>query len=392
MLRQQEQRSDCRLNDHIVLLTRRVPPVRDGVGDYSYHLGRAIAERCRLTVLTTQGQQGHEGARFEIAPLVGDWGFQGSTELRRHIRRLQPTAVNIQWVPFMWGRFGINFNLPLTALRLRCAGYRIVTTVHEPYVRMDRWSRLVVGPLQRLQLFLLLLGSTKIITTTFAWRRWLLRYIPWRRRDIVCVAVGSNILPDRRSSDRVRCRQRLGFTADEVLLAVFSPFSAGKDLALIARTWVALHERHPNLRLAVIGADAADVHRRCPSPAWNDGVRCTGYLSSAQVSEWLLASDLLAAPFDDGVSTRRTSVVAALAHGLPVVTTRGCLTDPELFENSPIVLTDAGDDAAFIAAVERLILDGGARETLRESSLVFHQSHFSWTFIADRIANACLRT
>ena len=48
------------------------------------------------------------------------------------------------------------------------------------------------------------------------------------------------------------------------------------------------------------------------------------------MSQWLCAVDVLLAPFEDGVSSRRTSVIAALAHGVPghivfPVTTGGSL-------------------------------------------------------------------
>jgi glycosyltransferase involved in cell wall biosynthesis len=380
--------------EHLVILTRRVPPAPDGVGDYTYHLARAIAGECRVTILTTQGQQGgREHERFEIVPLVRDWGFGGWAELWALLQRLQPTVVNIQWVPFMWGRYGINFSLPLLALRLRWAGYVTTTTVHELYVRIDQWGRLIVGPIQRLQLLLLILGSTRVIATTECWRHWILRYMPWRRHDVICVPAGSNIpLPEGLVPDRAECRRRLQISHDQIVVAVFSPFSAGKMLGVIARTWGALRGRYPGLQLVVIGADADEMRRRAPSIAWDESVRWTGYLPPADVSTWLWASDLLLAPFDDGISTRRTSVITALAHGLPVVSTRGALTDRDVFDNSPVVLTDVDDEAGIVDAVERLIRDRDARHSLRQSSLGFYQSHFAWPSIAEQVAVACLRT
>ncbi|MCX6023909.1 MAG: hypothetical protein NTZ05_19705, partial [Chloroflexi bacterium] len=47
----------------------------------------------------------------------------------------------------------------------------------------------------------------------------------------------------------------------------------------------------------------------------------TGHLPLPEVSAHLLAADAAVLPFTDGASFRRTSLLAMLAHGLPLVTT-----------------------------------------------------------------------
>ena len=61
--------------------------------------------------------------------------------------------------------------VPLLVRRLRHAGYRIVTTVHEPYVPFDMWRRLPMGIVQRLELWLLVMSSAKIAVTISTWTR-----------------------------------------------------------------------------------------------------------------------------------------------------------------------------------------------------------------------------
>ena len=40
-------------------------------------------------------------------------------------------------------------------------------------------------------------------------------------------------------------------------------------------------------------------------------------------------------PYVDGVSARRSSMMAVMEHGVPIVSTTGHLTDAGLFDNSP---------------------------------------------------------
>jgi glycosyltransferase involved in cell wall biosynthesis len=374
---------------HVVFVTAKVPPAKDGVGDYCYQLGKELARQCRVTIVTTIGQRAEDdGNRFRIMPIVSSWDTRALRDLETTIAALQPSVINVQWVPYLWGRRGINFAVPLAALRLRRAGYFTVGTIHEAYVRFDAWSRLITGWPQRLQFLLLMLASSRIVVTTSAWRRNVLRMMPWRAEDVFSVPVGSNIPASALAADRATLRQTLGFNADDIVATVFSPFSAGKMLSTIGEAWTALGRRHRTLKLVVIGCTLDELQRRCPSGVW-DGVDCTGYIPPAEVSRRLISSDLLLAPLLDGVSTRRTSIVAALAHGVPVVTTRGPLTDEGFFDESPLVLTDPRDVRGFLSAVDELIGDAGRRTALGDQSRQFFEERFSWPVVASGFLRAC---
>jgi glycosyltransferase involved in cell wall biosynthesis len=63
-------------------------------------------------------------------------------------------------------------------------------------------------------------------------------------------------------------------------------------------------------------------------PDWADRVVATGSLRGGIVAEYLQVCDLVLQPYPDGASSRRGSLMAALANGVPVVTTRGTLSEP----------------------------------------------------------------
>ena len=71
----------------------------------------------------------------------------------------------------------------------------------------------------------------------------------------------------------------------------------------------------------------------------------TGELTAEEVSLHVQACDLMVQPYPDGVSSRRTSVMAALAHGRPVATTRGWLTE-SLWVDGGVVLAPVDAPAA----------------------------------------------
>jgi len=81
-------------------------------------------------------------------------------------------------------------------------------------------------------------------------------------------------------------------------------------------------------------------------------------------------------PFPDGVSCRRTSVMAALAHTLPVATTRGRFTEPLWAESRAVALAPADDTAALADTAARLLNDPDARDGLARAGLSLYRARF----------------
>ena len=197
--------------------------------------------------------------------------------------------------------------------------------------------------------------------------------------------------------------------ADTTLLAFFGLISRSKGLDMLLDALARLPER---FRLVVIGAPATALEDRAYADAirqqivrlgLDQRVTITGHCAEADVSAHLLAADIAALPFTDGASYRRGSLLAALAHGLPVVTTlqtndQGRNTNedsqapahsfrPSSFVLRPFVdgenvlLAPAGDAPALVAAIERLACDSGLRERLAGSGRAL-ADQFGWDAIA----------
>jgi glycosyltransferase involved in cell wall biosynthesis len=115
-------------------------------------------------------------------------------------------------------------------------------------------------------------------------------------------------------------------------------------------------------------------------PALAGRVHATGPLTNEDVSHHLAACDVMVQPYPDGISTRRTSAMAALSHGIPLVTTAGWLTEPLWESSNAVVLAPVGrpvDLAAAVAGVldsthERARLAGAGRALYEERFALSH--------------------
>ena len=114
--------------------------------------------------------------------------------------------------------------------------------------------------------------------------------------------------------------------------------------------------------------------RRHPHIA--DRLHATDGLANEEVSVHLSACDLMIQPYPDGISTRRTSAMAALLHGKPVVTTSGRLTEPLWSETGAVAAVPADDPGALAPLAARLLEGASERQLLAEAGLQLYQERF----------------
>jgi glycosyltransferase involved in cell wall biosynthesis len=109
----------------------------------------------------------------------------------------------------------------------------------------------------------------------------------------------------------------------------------------------------------------------------------TGYASEERISEILLAADLFLAPFEGGISSRRSSLMAALAYGLPVVSSPSQVPTKYFRGGENYFSVPFGDAGALAAAAAGLMEDSGRRARLADGALALAEI-FSWPAIALR--------
>lgn len=112
-------------------------------------------------------------------------------------------------------------------------------------------------------------------------------------------------------------------------------------------------------------------------------VHWTGYLSDRRVSSYFNLADLVVLPYRDGVSLRRGTLMAAMAHGRPIVSTQPPEPIAELKHGENIFLVPPNDPEAIVETVKQYLRDqkpfGKIGRAAQETSY-----QFSWDTIAEQ--------
>jgi hypothetical protein len=81
-------------------------------------------------------------------------------------------------------------------------------------------------------------------------------------------------------------------------------------------------------------------------------------------------------PYPDGVSSRRTSAMAGLSHGLPIITTTGHNTESFWAESRAVALAPAGDVRSLARLTDLLLADADERGRLKKAAGILYDERF----------------
>ena len=405
----------------ILFITGEYPAMQGGVGDYTRELSRALVAAGADVHVLTAIEAGEDHLRQPAGPyepsvypiLAGGWSLWG--QALRLVRTLQPQIVHIQYQAAAYGMHpAINF-LP-ARLRMPPIGVgsmsnrpRILTTFHDlkvPYLFPKagglRWQ--VIRALAHS-------SDTAVLTNPVDWARLSGTSLASR---LLPIPIGSNIQREPPAGyDRDAQRARWGAGPGDWLLAYFGFLNANKGGETLVRCLAELARAGKPARLLMVGGQtgASDptnvaymdrVEALIARYNLASRVQWTGFTNAEQVSANLVAADCAVLPYREGATLRHGSLMAALAHGLPIVTTHAPGTDavpPAAGENSPFpalvnaesaLLVPPDDPAAATRAVTRIMDEPDLRRCLAQGALDLSH-HFGWKEIAQSHMDAYRR-
>jgi len=322
--------------------------------------------------------------------VVKSWGIGGLSAIVRVVRGLDCEALVIQYAPHSFDRRGITFGINLLPwlVRFRTSA-RIILNFHELYIPFDPSPKRCLGALwQRAMAFLMAAGSHTLAATSSEWPRRLRRVGVWK--PIRVIPVGSNIPRASVSDEEIKAiRTRLGANGATLLVGCFGSAGPHRDVDLLRAAVRALGREQP-CKLIWVGKSRADEPSsgQITRSFLDDGdIVWTGPLPHPEVSRIMTACHLFVLPFTDGVSTRRSTVAAALLHGLPLLTTRGKRLDEMFLHCENLYVVPVGDAHGFARGLLELARCPTLRARLAQCGRVLHDSRFAWGEIARQVAH-----
>ena len=398
----------------VCFLTGEYPPMQGGVADHTRHLAKHLVQLgLEVSILTSRraaSDSQSSPSNIHLYPIMTGWNLGCWQQVGLWLSEHRPDVLHIQYQAAAYDLGGWVNWLPWW-LRWRKTRPRIVVTFHDlrvpylfPKAGLLRWRSILA----------LARHSDAVIVTNLEDEQTLRKALGIRGsenqelglssspvidsppRDLLTrIPLGSNVDP-RLPPDYNRddWRAKIGIGKHTLLLAYFgflNESKGGEDLILaleqLVRQGYAPH-------LLMIGGQVGDADPT--NRAYADRVRSlvqgcgleecvhwTGYTSSEEVSANLLASDVVVMPYHDGVSFRRTTFIAALCHGRPVVTTNPTVPLVELQDGRNVLLVPPRDVDMLARTIARLADDADLRARLSAEAESLG-TRFDWSTVSQR--------
>ncbi len=212
----------------------------------------------------------------------------------------------------------------------------------------------------------------------------------------VCqIPIGSNITtyaPNQNQIDKIR--DEMGLAKTDFLLGYFGFLNESKGADTLLRALVQLDDRH---HLVFIGGQTgssdpdnnqtflASLRQLITALGLDVRVHWTGFVPDERVSAFLHAANVMVMPYRDGVSLRRGTLMAVLAHGRSLITTTPASPTPELVHGENVWLVPPDEPTALAAAVRIVLADESLQNRLGEGAAQVADL-FTWDQIAAETA------
>lgn len=382
----------------IAILCPHFPPEAGGVSDYTAKMAGQIAKTGRSVAVwtaVTQPEATPGVELFSVPASAHSWTTTDFERIEKGLLSWAPSLLLVQYTPYMYGpkSWGLHPALSkwMAGLRKRI-GCPVAMTVHELHYPVGLTpDRLLVGTPQLAQFFG---GAAVADALFFTNEKPAKKYgtlFPWKKGRLFWLPVGATIEPEI-TTGTVSVP---GIPPDSRILFQFGSSHPSRLFDLSFAALLAAQASTPDQQVHLVfgGLSAQDVEKRIQESSLKaeelerlrKSVHGTGYLSTREISAWMKRADLVLAPFVDGVSTRRTSVMAALAHGRPVVTTSGSSTDPSIHWERYCAVADARYPKHFATRVVELLQHRDRAQQLGDDGKAMYERSFAWSVLAERL-------
>jgi glycosyltransferase involved in cell wall biosynthesis len=349
----------------IALLGRKDVPT-DAVEEYCRYLGDAL--------------QSHN---FQLQIRRVPWELHG---LRQSFRALGLQAaawrdrwVLVQYTALAWSTRGFPLKFPRILRLLKSAGAHVAVVFHdvEPFSSprlIDHLRHHVQLRAMRRALELADLAIFTIPPEKLSW----LKTVP---QKAAFIPVGPNLpFPETLAS------RTLGDLPTVGVFSITGGESGAKETQQILDAIQHASRRLGRVRLSVFGrhAELREEVLRQSLQSFPVELTVEGVVNPEQVVARLAGCDVLLF-VRNGISTRRSSAIAGIACGLPIIAYPGSETDATITE-AGVVLVSPTQPGELNAELVRVLSDAVYRRYLADRSRTAYQTHFAWPVIAARFS------
>lgn len=335
----------------ILFITNQLPPIVDGVGDYTYNLACEFAQYGHsVHVICRSCKEIHTDYKeISVNPIIECWNKTAGKQIAAYVRQHHVDVVSLQYVPHGFHPKGLPFGLVAALKEVKKTGIKVMTFCHEVSVEYKH------GTIRQRMLEMLMKYVTKSIlqlsdytgTSIVRYRDMMLKLTD-SHRSIAVIPIASNIPVTEHTHEELAELRNVIAPKREYIVAFFGMRDTATSLAAIKK----MQDEGQKIKILFIGKIPASMVGKLPADSYK-----TGILDTKDIYKYFLVADILILPENNisGCSFKSGSLAAAMRAGLPIITAKGCLTDTSLKDGENIIFTDFSQSKNIVSLLRSLL-------------------------------------
>jgi glycosyltransferase involved in cell wall biosynthesis len=362
------------------ILSPEYPPKIGGVSDYVGQLANGLAlQGDRVDVWApAPASPDFQGSRARVHALPHGFDRRGRAAITAGLRERPDAVALIQYVPLALG----GADVVAWLLRLPARVWLMFHEVAYPFERGQPLKHRAMAALTHAYALSLARRAELILVSAPGCER-ALGLLGLERKPLFWLPIPSNLPHEGPRRPRDITLREFGLDPERLVVGHFSAFG-GRVAELLERELGLLLDRDGGVQVLLSGRGSVEFRSRLVAsrPAAAARVRSLGEVTLEAAADSVVAADVLLFPYPDGISSRRTSVMGALALGRPVVTSAGPNTEA-LWRNTGCVRLASLQPGELSRATHDLLDDGAERARLGARASEVYLARFS---IAENVA------
>jgi len=394
----------------ILVISGAFPPMPIAESGHTLHLCQQMASQgVDVQLLTSRGAV-TDGLPFIVHPIMRDWSWRDLPRFVRFVKRCAPHAILMIYIVHIYNDHPMITFAP-TICKFALPGIRFVTQFENPMsVRVNTWSRVtriikkiakgcVGGEGVDYEFSTLLRDSDRLIVLCGQHEARLVNLRPAAAQKCVLIPPPPTlkVLEGRNGGPRHAGRELLNVKSDDFVLMYFGYIYGSKGLETLLPAFRLVRGRGRNARLVIAGGMPAhlrehgvqylkDLKELATALGIDNDIIWTGQWDWDKDIEslYLHAADVCILPFDFGVAMNNSTLAAAAAHGLPIISTRGEILEQFFLHGENVFLCPPRDPEALATAIQMLMDQAELRRRLGAGALKLADEWFSWERAVER--------
>ncbi len=362
---------------HIV--TGNGTPRAGGMSAHMQMLADGLAETSEVHVWQPEKTElATRSAAVEIHKTLGKLSIGDYFRTGRALRALRkPRRLLVYWVPHAYGFKSLNVPFCLWIWwRSAWHGDRVELMVQECFLAFNEggWRQDAAAVVHRVMIMMVLRAASQVWIALPVYETMLRPFALGRKISFGWLPVPSNVavVDDPAAVAKIRGELAPG----GFLIGHFGTFGS-LITDLLDGLVPALMQGLPSSSLVLLGSGGERFREKLVRqyPELTERIHATGYMTDATLSSYLQACDVMVQPYPDGLTARRGSALAPLAHGRPIVTNVTSQTESLWREAGAVVFAELRPES-FVEAVQRLQNDSGERARVGAAAREVYQRYF----------------